>query len=271
MEKRKLDRLSGILRDMGSAVLAYSGGVDSSFLLKVIKLAGIKSLAVTGDSETMPFDDLRDAATVASGCGMDHRVIMTDELKNEDFLRNTPMRCFHCKDMLFGRLKAIALMEGYNFVIDGSTTDDTEDFRPGRDAGIRHGVRSPLQEAGFTKQEIRKESKRMGLPTWDKPSSPCLGSRFPYGVRITAGALRRVSQAERFLKTLGLRELRVRHLGDEARIEIPEKDIARALDPEVRGSIVRELKSLGYRFVSLDLEGFRSGKMGVPAGGDKNI
>lgn len=263
----KLDALLEALRGMESVLLAYSGGVDSAFLLKAVQISGVRCLAVTSSTDTVPFDDLTEAVSLASSCAISHRIIRTDEMSNEDFLKNTERRCFYCKDDLFGKLKAVAIIEGYNFVIDGSNADDTKDHRPGLEAARLHGVRSPLIEVGLAKSEIREISKALGLPTWDKPSSPCLGSRFPYGMRITQDGLRKVSQAERFLRGLGFRELRVRHFGDTARIEIAEGEIGRTLDSELRKHIVGELKAIGYTFVSLDLEGFRSGKMNCAATG----
>lgn len=255
----KLDSLVKMLRGMESAVLAYSGGLDSTFLLKALSISGIRALAVTGVSETTPPPDLEDAKRMAAEMGMEHRVIPTDEMENRNFLRNPPDRCFHCKDGLFGKLCAIAEEEGYSLVLDGSTLDDRDDYRPGHEAARKHGVISPLMEAGYTKSEIREASKALGLGTWDKPASPCLSSRFPYGDEITSGALRRVAEAEGFLRSLGFRELRVRDHRGAARIEVPEADQGRAL--KHRKKIVQGLKALGYGFVSLDLEGLKSGSM----------
>ena len=267
----RLDRLVTILGDMGSAVIAFSGGVDSTFLLKAAALSGMKALAVTGNSPTMPGQDLLDAKAAVEAIGLPHMVIETSEFEKDDFRKNPPDRCFHCKSELFCRLRDIAELEGYAHLLDGSNLDDADDWRPGRKAALENGVRSPLMEAGLRKEDVRDLSRALRLRTWDKPSSPCLSSRFPYGESITVEALRRVEEAEKFLKSFGFRELRVRHHGDTARIELREEDIIRMLDPGIRTAVTERLRSLGYAFVSLDLEGFRSGKMnrvktGVKAG-----
>src|SRR5208337_2692402 len=206
----KYRKLSIILHEIESAVLAFSGGVDSTFLLKAMKESGIRTLAVTAYSETMPAAELENAVTLATTIDVAHRVITTDELSNPDFTRNPKDRCFYCKDELFSRLTDIARAEKYRFVVDGSNYDDLSDWRPGRQAAARHGVRSPLLEAVLAKDEIRALSREMGLATWSKPASPCLSSRFPYGVRITKEALKRVEDAESFIRGLGFGDLRVR-------------------------------------------------------------
>lgn len=255
----KLSRLANILNGMESAVIAYSGGVDSTFLLKAATLSGMRVMAVTGVSHTMPEQDLRDAKEMAALMNVRHMIIETCELENEDFSKNPPDRCFFCKDELFGKLKAIGETEGYKFVLDGSNLDDLDDYRPGRKAASDHGIRSPLIEAGLTKDDIRRLSFGLDLRTWNKPSSPCLSSRFPYGETITIEALKQVEEAEEFLRSLGFKELRVRHHKDIARIEIREEDIRRMLEPEMRKTISEKLKAIGYRFIALDIEGFRSG------------
>jgi len=246
---------------MQSAVLAYSGGVDSTFLLKALQISGIKILAVTAVSETTPSGDFLTAKKMTSEFGIEHRVIKTEELSIEEFVNNTPDRCFFCKDELFKKLSDIASSEGYKFVLDGSNVDDTSDYRPGRMAAIKYNVRSPLIEAGITKEEVRKLSRQLGLSTWDKPSSPCLSSRFPYGQRITKEALRRVEKAEDFLRSLGFHEIRVRDHNGSARIEVGEDEIELLLMPEKRKIIPETLKSLGYKFVSIDLDGYKTGSM----------
>jgi uncharacterized protein len=255
----RLDKLIDILKGMGSALLAYSGGLDSTFLLKALKLSGIRALAVTSNSDTTPPHDLRDASVMADEIGIEHRVIRTSEMHDESFVKNSPDRCFYCKDKLFGLLGSIAKEEDYAFVLDGGTVDDLDDHRPGAVAARKHGIRSPLVEAGFTKEEIRDVSRRLGLRTWDKPSSPCLSSRLPYGTRITGEALKRISGAEEFLRSLGFRELRVRDHGALARVEVPEKDIEKLFS--LREQVAGGLRKCGYKFVSLDLEGLRSGSM----------
>lgn len=209
----------------------------------------------------MPEKEQRFAADMAKLLEADHRVIRTDELNNPEFSKNPVNRCYFCKDGLFSRLMDIARKEAYAFVVDGSNTDDLADWRPGRQAAQKHGVRSPLTEAGLSKNEIRELSKAMGLPTWSKPSSPCLSSRFPYGVEITIDALKRVELAEDFLKGLGFGELRVRSHMDTARIELCNEDIDKCLDNDLRKLIFTRLKEIGFKYVCIDLEGFRSGNL----------
>ncbi|MGD0886442.1 MAG: ATP-dependent sacrificial sulfur transferase LarE [Thermodesulfovibrionales bacterium] len=256
-----LYQLTHILTDMESAVIAYSGGVDSTFLLKAAALSGMRILAVTGQSPTTPERDFIDARELAQVIGVRHMVIETSELEIADFRKNPVDRCYYCKDHLFGRLREVAMTSGYRFIIDGSNTDDLDDWRPGRKAALRHGIRSPLIEAGLRKHDIRRLSRELGLPTWNKPSSPCLSSRFPYGMPITSEGLRQVEAAEKFLKSLGFAEVRVRHHKDIAKIELKEADIQKMLGPEIRRTVKEYLRSLGFAFVSLDLEGFRSGRL----------
>lgn len=261
MRDNKLTDLIEILKDMQSAVLAYSGGVDSTFLLKTLQLSDIKAIAVTAVSEATPHNDLLNAKAMAAEIGIEHRIIETEELSIEEFVNNAPDRCFFCKDELFRKLTDIASTEGYKFVLDGSNMDDTTDYRPGRRAAMKYNVRSPLIEAGLSKIELRELSKQLGLTTWDRPSSPCLSSRFPYGQRITKEALRRVEKAEDFLKALGFREVRVRDHDSIARIEVGEDEIELLLIPGKRRVISETLKTLGYKFVALDIEGYKSGSM----------
>ncbi|RJQ42296.1 MAG: ATP-dependent sacrificial sulfur transferase LarE [Nitrospiraceae bacterium] len=257
----KLQKLIVILREMESAVLAYSGGVDSTLLLKAIQLSGIKTLAVTAVSETMPETDLIFSKKMCEETGIKQKIIKTEELSKENFAKNPHDRCFYCKDELFTKIRGIADDEGYRFVLDGSNLDDTADWRPGRKAALNHSVRSPLIETEMGKKEIREISRGLNLSSWDKPSSPCLASRFPYGEQITGEALKQVAGAEEFLRSLGFKEFRVRHHRDIARIELMEKDISVALKPETRNAIAEKLKSIGYKFVVIDMEGFRSGRM----------
>ncbi len=257
----KFQKLLFILKEMQSAILAFSGGVDSTFLLKALKESGIHALAVTAYSETMPESELRFAEDMAKLIGIKHRIIKTDEMSNPDFVKNPKDRCFYCKDELFSKLVDIANTEGYEHIVDGSNADDISDWRPGMKAALKYKVRSPLIEVSFSKDEIREISKALGLPTWSKPASPCLSSRFPYGVAITKDALKRVEMSEEFLKSLGFKELRVRSHNDMAKIELRSDEIDRLFDKELRESIVNGFKKFGFKHIALDLEGFRSGKM----------
>lgn len=261
LEDFKFTRLLKSLKEMESALLAYSGGVDSSFLLKAMQMSGIRSLAVTAVSEIVPRNEVLMSAQTAEELGMEHRVLKTEPLSREVFISNTPERCFFCKEDLFSKLSAIASEEGYSFLLDGSNIDDAADHRPGRKAMTKNNVRSPLAEAGFSKKEIREGSRQLALPAWDKPSSPCLATRIPYGQRITKEALERVERSESFLRSLGFHEIRVRDYGHTARIEVGANEIDLVLNPEKREIISGALKSFGYKFVSLDLEGYRSGSM----------
>jgi pyridinium-3,5-biscarboxylic acid mononucleotide sulfurtransferase len=257
----KLSNLTNLLKDMQSAILAFSGGVDSAFLLKVMQLAGMRAIAVTAVSEIMPRQEALSAKKTTEEIGIEHRVIRTDELRNENFIRNTPERCFICKDERFRQISALTLNEGFKFIIDGSNSDDLDDYRPGAKAAARYGVRSPLIEAGYSKKDVRKHAKKLGLAVWNKPSSPCLATRIPYGHRITIEALKRIEKSEKFLASLGFVNVRVRDHYPLARIEVDEKEIDLLLNPEKRKTINGILKSFGYASVSIDLEGFKSGSM----------
>jgi len=266
---RKFTALLSALRSAGSAVLAYSGGVDSSFLLKAMQLSGIRFLAVTAYSETIPEEDFDHAVTFAKDSGAEHLVLRTEELLNESFISNPPDRCFYCKEELFRKLREVATERDYACLFDGTNADDLADYRPGLKAAALYGVRSPLAECGFSKEEIRNISRELGLSTWDRPSSPCLSSRFPYGRRITLSGLRQVEKAEQYLREFGLQDFRVRNHGDIARIEVQEKDLHIFLEPEKRRKITETLKSLGFSFIALDLEGYISGSMNRTLGKDK--
>jgi len=259
--EKKIQTLLSLLRESGSAVLAFSGGVDSTFLLKTMDLSGMRLLAVTGVSGTMPKADYERACDFVRTSGVAHLVITTDELSRLEFVRNAPDRCFHCKDELFGKLKDIARERQFGYVFDGTNADDLNDYRPGRDAARKHGIRSPLAECGFSKADIREASRSLGLSTWDQPSSPCLSSRFPYGHEITDVSLRRVESAEEYLRSLGLQVVRVRDHGDTARIEVSPEDMPILMEPGTRQLVIERFRMLGYTFVSLDLEGYRSGSM----------
>ncbi|HTZ18393.1 MAG TPA: ATP-dependent sacrificial sulfur transferase LarE [Dissulfurispiraceae bacterium] len=258
----KYHNLIDILKEMQSVVLAFSGGVDSTFLLKALNDSGIKTLAVIACSETMPATELRHAMEMAASINVPCRTINTSELDNPEFASNPVDRCFHCKDELFTKLSKLAGAEGFDVVVDGSNSDDLSDWRPGRRAAAKHGIRSPLIEAGLSKNEIRALSRDMGLPTWSKPSSPCLSSRFPYGIEITREGLKRVEEAEEFLKTLGFSELRVRsHHGGLARIEVRASEINSLMDAKVRAKISSRFRELGFKHITIDIEGLRSGNL----------
>jgi uncharacterized protein len=258
----KVTRLQVLLRELPSALVAFSGGVDSTFLLKVaVEALGPRCLALTTVSPTTPADDLAEARRLAAAFGVEHVVVDADELRIPGYAENPTNRCYFCKDNLFVICHAEAARRGMAAVLDGANVDDLGDHRPGLRAAAEQGVRHPLVEAGFTKADVRAASRRLGLPSWDRPSSPCLSSRFPYGTAITREGLERVAAAERFLRARGFRELRVRHHERVARVEVPVEEMRRLLEPGMREDIVRELKRLGFTWVSLDLEGFRSGSL----------
>lgn len=260
--QEKYDSLKKIIAQAGSATVAFSGGVDSTFLLKVcVDLLKGRALAVTARSETFPVRELEEAQDLAREFGVKHIIIDSNELEVPGFSDNPPNRCFLCKTEVFSKLKKIASQHDIPWVFDGSNADDQNDFRPGRDAAKKLGIRSPLEEAELKKDEIRTLSKMLNLLTWDKPSFACLSSRFPYHTRITRPALRQVESAENYLWELGMRVFRVRHHDTMARIELGEKEIRLFWESGLRDQIVRHLKTLGYKYVTLDLEGYRTGSM----------
>lgn len=259
----KAAKLKEIFQAMKRVVVAFSGGVDSTLLLKVAydSLGNENVIAVTALSPLYPERELREVQKLIRSVGARHRLIESNELEIPGFSKNPPNRCYYCKKKLFTELLDLAREESILFVVEGSTLDDDKDHRPGRTAVQELGIRSPLKEAGFTKAQVRELSRTLGLPTWDKPSFACLASRFPYGEEISDEGLKMVDDAEDYLFGLGFKQVRVRHYGNLARIEILEEEMGRLMSGSVREEVVSHLKKIGYRYVTLDLQGFRSGSM----------
>jgi len=258
----KLQRLRALFADLDRALVAYSGGIDSTLVAKVAQdVLGDRALAVTANSPSLLPEDLEDATIQAATIGIRHDVVTTHELDNPNYAANPVNRCYFCKSELHDTLKPLALERGYPYVIDGVNADDLQDYRPGIQAAKERGARSPLAEVGITKLEVRQISRALGLPWWDKPAQPCLSSRFPYGEAITAEKLQRVGRAERYLRQLGHRTLRVRSADNTARIELPAEEIQAFVTGTDLQALVAAFQRYGFTYVTLDLEGFRSGKL----------
>jgi len=261
---QKRARVLELLRGYGRVAVAYSGGVDSAVVAKAACLAcGDRAVAVTAVSPSLATGEKEEAAEVARLIGIRHVIIETHETENPDYLRNAPNRCYFCKTELYTQLESRLGELEADVIVNGANLDDRGDYRPGMQAAGEHAVRSPLLEAGCTKADVRELARQWELPVWDKPATPCLSSRIAYGVSVTPERLRRVDEAEQFLRSeCGLREFRVRHeANDLARIEVPASELARLVEPETRRKISEKLHALGFKYVALDLDGFRSGSM----------
>lgn len=258
---QKLAKLKTIILEYNSVLVAFSGGMDSTLVLKVALdvLPKNKVLAITADSPTYPREELLFSKNVAKSLGVRHKIIKTCELEEEKFASNPVNRCYFCKSELFSKLKTIASEFKLNFVVDGSSVSDKSDFRPGSIAKRELKIHSPLLEAGFTKEDIRNLSRKIGLPTWDKPSLACLASRIPYGTRINSDLLERVNRAEVYLRNLGFKQARLRHYNGLCRIEVPKEDIPLLINKRIQ--VVDRFKKMGYNYITVDLEGYRTGSM----------
>jgi pyridinium-3,5-biscarboxylic acid mononucleotide sulfurtransferase len=259
---RKERALRDILASLDGVIVAFSGGVDSAYLACAAQaVLGDRALCITADSPSYPRRHRDMALRLVRELGLRHEFIQTHEMDRPEYRANPADRCYFCKQELYTQLSRVARGRGLPVIVDGNNADDRGDYRPGREAARQFGVRSPLDEAGLTKAEIRTLSRAAGLPTWDEPASACLSSRIPYASEVTGEKLRVIDAAENLLRDLGFRVCRVRHHGDTARLEMDPADMRHALDDEVRATILRELRALGFRYVTLDLQGYRSGSL----------
>jgi uncharacterized protein len=262
MLTQKLKQLKTLFAEMDRALIAYSGGVDSTLVAKIAyEVLGDRALAVTAESPSLLAEELEDARIQAAAIGISHQVVQTHEMENPNYTSNPVNRCYFCKSELHDTLKPLAQKLGYPYVVDGVNADDLHDYRPGIQAAKERGARSPLAELGVTKAEVRELSKQLDLPWWDKPAQPCLSSRFPYGEEITVGKLQRVGRAEIYLHRLGWKNLRVRSEGDTAKIELPPEQIKEFILTTNLPTLVSTFQEYGFVYVTLDLEGYRSGKL----------
>jgi len=258
----QLKQLQGLFQEMEQALIAYSGGIDSTLVAKVAyDVLGDKALAVTAVSPSLLPEELDDAQTQAQTIGIPHELVETQEMENPNYTSNPVNRCYFCKSELHDTLKPLALARGYPYVVDGVNADDLQDYRPGIQAAKERGARSPLAEVGITKADVRRLTQELGLPWWDKPSQPCLSSRFPYGEEITVAKLQRVGRAEVYLRQQGWNQIRVRSAGDTARIELPPHQIQDFVMQMDLPQLTQKFQDLGFLFVTLDLEGYQSGKL----------
>lgn len=258
----KLARLQQLFGEIDRALVAYSGGIDSTLVAKIAyDVLGARALAVTAESPSLLPEDLEDARIQAAEIGIAHQIVQTHEMDNPNYSSNPVNRCYFCKSELHDTLRPLALERGYPYVVDGVNADDLSDYRPGIQAAQERGARSPLAEVGVSKLEVRELAKFLGLPWWDKPAQPCLSSRFPYGEAITVAKLQRVGRAERYLRQLGLKNLRVRSEGETARIELPPEDLKSFILTTDLPTLVAAFQDYGFLYVTLDLEGYRSGKL----------
>lgn len=258
----KEERLRKIFRELESVIVAYSGGVDSSYVAYLANAElGPRAVCITGVSASLPAYQRVEIDNVVQRFGFNHELMQTEELENDSYRANNPNRCFFCKDELYTKLEAVAQSRDIRYIVDGSTVDDLDDFRPGRQAAKQHAVRSPLIEVGLSKSEVRELSRRVDLPTWDKPASPCLSSRIAYGTTVTIERLGKVDRGEEILRELGFREFRVRHHDQLVRLEIAPAEMDRVLRKDLIEELATRFRELGFKYVTLDLQGFRSGSM----------